>query len=639
MDRVIFHNLVTLEEATRLLLKYARPLGEEEVDITQAYGRVLSRDVVAPVDVPPFDRSTVDGYAVLAESTYGASELTPLGLKVVDRVEAGRWPHSAVAPGEAAEVATGAPLPRGANAVVMVEYTQEVGEFVKIFRPAAPGENVMSAGSDISAGEVALRRCTRLTAREVGVLAAVGLKAVPVFKKPRVAIISTGDELQQPGAALQLGKLYDVNSYTLAAAIQEAGGTPIIFGIVKDEVEEYRWAIERALAVGDVVLISGGTSAGVADLTYRVLGELGEVLFHGIMVRPGKPTLAAAVGDKVVVGLPGYPSSALMIFHTVVRPLLLKTQCIEPEAPAVYRAKLAFSIEGAKGRRALYPVVLIARGDTYRAFPLYAESGAISVLSKADGYIVVGENVEYMAEGEEVEVYLFERYKPAEMYFIGSHDPHLDQVLARRNVKTVYVGSMGGLLALRRGEADIAGSHIYDPDAGEFNVPYVKKLAARDVAVVGLFEREQGLIVQKGNPKDITDIEDLLKPGVVMVNRPRGTGTRSLLDLHLKKIGERRGEPFEALAKKIVGYTHEVKTHTAVAAAVAQGRADVGMGVRYAAELYGLDFIPVGWEQYDLVARREVVDKAMEIAEEALRHLPDGYRAYQWSLRIKWLAF
>ncbi|MGC8993814.1 MAG: molybdopterin biosynthesis protein [Pyrobaculum sp.] len=634
--RVIFHDLVTLEQASEVLYKFAKPLGEEEVDISQAYGRVLARDVAAPVDVPPFDRSTVDGYAVVAESTYGASELTPVDLKLIGRVDAGGWPEGEVRWGEAYEVATGAPIPRGANAVVMVEYTQERGGVLRVFRPVAPGENVMSAGSDISAGEVVLRRCTKLTAREIGVLAALGIRRVSVVRRPRVGIISTGNELEPPGSELGLGKLYDVNSYSLAAAVAEAGGVPVLYGIVRDEEASYREAITRALSETDVVLISGGTSAGVADLTYRVLGELGDVLFHGVMVRPGKPTLAAAVGGKVVVGLPGYPSSALMIFHTIVRPFLLKLQCLEPAPPATYRARLAYGVEGAKGRRALYPVVLIARAGEYRAYPLYAESGAISVLARADGYIVIPENVEFMTEGEEVEVFLFEKYKPAELYFIGSHDPHLDAVLARRNVKTVYVGSMGGLMALRRGEADMAGTHMLDMETGIYNVPFVQRLGIKNAVVIGLYKREQGLIVQRGNPKGIRGVEDLLRGDVVYVNRPRGTGTRALLDIQLAKLAERLGTSFEELTRRIRGYTYEVRTHTAVAAAVAQGRADVGLGVRYAAELYGLDFIPVGWEEYDLVARREALDKALEIVEEALREFPRGYQRYEMSGRIKW---
>lgn len=635
MKRVIFHDLVTLEQAVELLSRQAAQMPPEEVDILESYGRVLAEDVVAPVDVPPFDRSTVDGYAVVAESTYGASELTPVELRLVGRVEAGEWPTGEVRRGEVFEVATGAPLPRGADSVVMVEYTQERGGVVKVFRAVAPGENVMSAGADISQGEVVLRKCTRLTAREVGVLAALGIRKVKVVKRPRVAIISTGNELVAPGEALGLGKLYDVNSYALSAAVVETGGVPLVMGIVRDVAEEYRAAVERALSMSDVVLISGGTSAGVADVTYRVLGDMGKILFHGVMVKPGKPTLAAVVDGKLVIGLPGYPSSALMIFHSVVRPLLMRLQCLEPEPPAVYKARLALSVEGAKGRRALYPAVLVKSKDGVKAFPLYAESGAISVLAKADGYFAVPENVEFLQEGEEVEVYLFERYRPAELYFIGSHDPVVDAVVAKFNWKAIYVGSLGGLLALKRGEGEIAGVHLYDSETGEYNTSYVKKLGLRDVYVIGLFEREQGLIVQRGNPKGIVDVRDLLREDVVIVNRPRGTGTRALFDLLLERLSTQLGVGVDDIKKKIRGYTHEVRTHTAVAAAVAQGRADVGLGVRYAAEAYGLDFIPIGWEQYDLVARKEAVDKAFRLAEAALRNLPRGYRAYQWTGKVK----
>ncbi|MBP1450094.1 MAG: molybdopterin biosynthesis protein, partial [Thermoproteus sp.] len=347
--RVVFHDLISLDEAVEALAARAKPLGTEEVGLLEAYGRVLAEDVYSQVDVPPFDRSTVDGYAVVSADVAGASELAPAALRLKGRIETGQFPEFELGPGEAVEVATGAPVPRGADAVVMVEYTAERGGSVMVYRSAYPGENIMSAGSDISAGELVLRRCTKLTQREIGVLAAVGRPRVKVFKRPRVAVISTGNELAPPGAPLAPGKLYDVNTYSISAAVVEAGGVPIIKGIVGDDPAQYKRALEEALAEADVVLLSGGTSAGLADLTYRVLGEMGELLFHGIMVRPGKPTVAADVGGKLVVGLPGYPSSALMIFHAVVRPALLAMQCLRPEPPAAYRARLPFKVEGAKG--------------------------------------------------------------------------------------------------------------------------------------------------------------------------------------------------------------------------------------------------------------------------------------------------
>lgn len=626
--RVIFHDLITLDEAAAILLREARPLGAEEVALEEAYGRSLAEDVYSPVDAPPFDRSTVDGYAVISADLVGASELAPATLKVKGRVEAGDFPQFELAGGEAAEVATGAPLPRGADAVVMVEYTSERGGSVSIYRSVYPGENVMTAGSDFSAGELLLRRCTKLTQREVGVLAAAGLRRVKVFKRPRVAIISTGDELEEPGRPLAPGKLYDVNTYSLAAAVVEAGGTPVVVGRVEDEPSAYRRALEEALAEADVVLISGGTSAGMADLTYRVLGEMGVLLFHGVKVRPGKPTVAARIGGKIVVGLPGYPSSALMIFHAVVRPALLAMQCLKPEPPAVYKAVLSMRTEGAKGRRSLYPVVLIDKGGRYVAYPLNAESGAISVLSRADGYISIPEDVEFLEEGEVVDVYLFERYTPARLYFIGSNDVFLDRILAKFDVKAVYVGSMGGVLAVKRGEADVAGTHMLDPETGQYNAPIVEKLGVKDAVLIRGFAREQGLVVARGNPKGIKDFEDLLRGDVVLVNRPRGTGTRALLDLKLGEVAARRGVRLEELTKRIRGYTHEVRTHTAVAAAVAQGRADVGLAIRYAAELYGLDFIPVGWEVYDLLVRRDALDRARPIIE-AIREAPEMPAGYK----------
>lgn len=627
MKRVIFHDLITLDEAKEILVSRARPLGVEEVPLEEAYGRVLAEDVYSPVDVPPFDRSTVDGYAVVSADLAGASEISPVKLTLKGRVEAGGFPDFELSRGEAAEVATGAPIPRGADAVVMVEYTSEREGAVVVYRSVYPGENVVPAGSDFSAGELILRKCTRLTQREIGVLAAAGVRRPRVYRRPKVAIISTGNELEEPGVPLARGKLYDVNTYSLAAAVVESGGAPIIVGRARDDLEEYREILGKALAAADLVLISGGTSAGMADLTYRVLGDMGRVLFHGIKVRPGKPTIAAEVDGKIVVGLPGYPPSALMIFHSVVRPALLSMQCMRQTPPAVYRARLSMRTEGAKGRRSLYPVVLINKGG-YVAYPLNAESGLISVLARADGYIVIPEDVEFMEEGEEVEVYLFERYTPASLYFIGSNDIFLDRILAKFDVKAIYVGSMGGILAVKRGEADVAGTHMLDPETGEYNSPVIRRLGVKGAVLVRGFAREQGLVVARGNPKGIRGFEDLLRSDVVMVNRPRGTGTRTLLDMKLEEIAKGRGISVEELAKNIRGYTHEVRTHTAVAAAVAQGRADVGLAIRYAAEIYGLDFIPVGWEIYDLLIREEALERARPIIEELKRasEMPPGYK-------------
>ena len=606
--RIIFHELLTPEEALNKVFSIVKvePLGIETVRIEESYGRVLARDVYSRIDVPPFDRSTMDGFAVRAEDTFGADELNPVRLRVIGNVETGAEELPRVNPGEAVEIATGAPMPPGANAVVMVEYTKRSGNELTIYRSVTPGENVMSAGSDVMMGELVLRRCTVIREREVGLLAAVGLDKVEVFRRPRVAIISTGNELVSPGNTLGPGKIYDINTYTISHAVRALGAEPLIMGIVKDDLSEMRNMINKALGISDLVLLSGGTSAGLADLTYRVLDEIGPpgIIVHGLKVKPGKPTVIAVSRDgKLVVGLPGYPSSALMIFNIIVKPILARMLCMGIDETKI-RAKLAIRADGARGRRALYPVGLVDTGHGIVAYPLPAESGAISTLAFADGYMVIPETVEYLESGDEVEVTLFtHQYMPANLYIIGSHDIGLDVLIPMLpgfvRARVIAVCSMGGLYAVKRGEADVAGLHLVDEETGQYNVPYMVKYSVNNAVLVRGYLREQGLIVPRGNPKNIRGIEDLLKDGIRIVNRNKGAGTRFLLDMKLKEIASKMGVKFEELVRKVNGYYYEVKTHTAVAAAVAQGKADAGVGIRAAAAMYGLDFIPLGWESYD----------------------------------------
>ncbi len=492
----------------------------------------------------------------------------------------------------------------------MVEYTKRSGDELVIYRSVTPGENVMSAGSDVMMGELILRRCTVIREREVGLLAAVGINRIEVFRRPRVAIISTGNELVSPGRELGRGKIYDINTYTIAHAVRSMGAEPIIMGIVRDDINEMRNAVNKALSIGDLVLLSGGTSAGgLADLTYKVLDEVGPpgIIIHGLKVKPGKPTVVAVSRDnKLVIGLPGYPSSALMIFNIVVKPILAKMLCTGGIDEIRIKARLAIRADGAKGRRALYPVSLVDTGHGVVAYPLPAESGAISTLAFADGYIAIPETVEYLDSGDEVEVTLFtHQYMPANLYIIGSHDLGLDVLIPMLpgfvRARVINVGSMGGLYAVKRGEADVAGLHLVDEETGQYNVPYMVKYNVNNAVLIRGYFREQGLIVPRGgNPKNIRGIEDLLRGGDVrIVNRNKGAGTRFLLDIKLKEIANKMGVKFEELVRRINGYYYEVKTHTAVAAAVAQGKADAGVGIRAAAAMYGLDFIPLGWESYD----------------------------------------
>ncbi|MCX8196254.1 MAG: molybdopterin biosynthesis protein [Acidilobaceae archaeon] len=640
-ERIIYHKLVTPEEAITLVERALKvePLGVERVDIEEAYGRVLAEDVYAGIDVPHFDRSTVDGYAVRAEDTFGASELSPVELRVIGSVAPGRRPEISVGRREAAEISTGAFLPAGANAVVMVEHSKRVGERVLLFKAAVPGENVLSVGGDISAGELVLRRCTKLGERELGVLAALGYREVPVFRRPRVSVISTGDELVPPGEPLSVGKIYDINSYTVYSSLLKLGAEPRHLGIVRDSFEEMKRTVEEAEAASDVVIVSGGTSAGPTDMIYKVFSEMGPpgVIVHGLKVKPGKPTvIAISRGGKLLVGLPGYPSSALMIFNLVVKPLINRMLCLD-EGEQRIRARLAVRAEGARGRRGLYPVSLIDMGDRIVAYPLSAESGAIKVLAQADGFIQVPETAEYLQEGEEVEVTLFSyQYMPAELYVVGSHDVALDRLISLSGLraKTINVGSLEGMRSALRGEADVAGMHIVDEETGEYNVPVLEKYGARGVVLVRGYLREQGLVVQRGNPAGVRGIEDLLR--LRLVNRNKGSGTRFLLDAKLRELAKERGVSFEDLVSSIEGYSYEVRTHTAVAAAVAQGKADAGIAIRAAAIAYGLDFVSLGWERFDLVIPkqklgREPVKRLLallrsEVFRRELERL-GGYRA------------
>lgn len=615
--RIIFHELLTPEEAMERIYRYAKigPLGVEEVDIGDSFGRVLAEDIYSGVDVPPFDRSAMDGYAVRSSDIFGASEITPVRLRVVGIIDPGcRFPGS-IGSGEAMEVSTGAPIPKGSDAVLMVEYTKRSGDEVIAYRSVTPGENIVSAGSDIMLGELALMRCTLIGEREVGVLAAIGLSRVRVYRRPRVAIISTGNELRPPGIRLSFGEIYDINSYTIGHAVRRAGGDPIMLGIAGDSVEDIRGLVEKGLEVGDLVIISGGTSAGLTDITYRVLSDIGPpgVIVHGLKVRPGKPTVIAVSRDgKLVIGLPGYPSSALMIFHLIVRPIIEKMLCLYAENPVI-RARLAMRVEGAKGRRLLMPVSLVDVGNYIAAYPLPSESGAISTLSRADGYIVIPESVEFAEEGEEFDVHLFSQsYRPSDLYIVGSHDLGIDRIIPMFegiSVRVINVGSIAGVGSIARGEADIAGIHILDEETLNYNIPFLERYGLRKAVLVRGYMREQGIIVASGNPHGIRDLRDIVRKGLRIVNRGRNTGTRILLDHMLKRIAMEDGISFEELISRLDGYYYEVRTHTAVAAAIAQNRADAGIGIRAAASMYKLDFITLGWENYDFLLSGERLGK------------------------------
>jgi len=650
----IFHRLVTPEEALKMVEKEVgelKPLGVEDVTVYEAVGRVLAEDVFSPIDSPPFDRSEVDGYAVTARSLYGAEEDNPVLLRVIGRSTVGVMPSVEVREGEGVEIDTGAPLPRGADSVVMVEYTRRRGKLVEVFRSVVPGENVAQVGSDIVIGDVVLRRGTMITPREVAVLASIGRNRIKVYRRVTVGIISTGNELVAPGRPLKPGKIYDSNSYAIYSMVKEVGGLPTILGIVRDRYEEMVRLIERGLELFDVVITSGGTSAGPGDLVYRVVEKLdgGKLIVHGLRMKPGKPTLIGIAKGKLMFGLPGFPVSAMMAFQVVVKPILMRLMGATEEVYSTLSAKLPMRIEGARGRRRYVPVSLVEASGEYRAYPLLGSSGSITTLSMADGFIVVPENVQFLEEGEMVTVTLFSQsIRPADLVYIGSHCPAVEllfELMGRPHVKIINVGSTAGWKAAIRGEADVAGTHLLDEDTGLYNTPFLKRFGgAEKVILVRGYSRLQGLLVAKGNPKGIRGFEDLLREDVRMVNRVKGSGTRVLIDSKLRELARKTGLHFDELTARIKGYEYEAKTHSAVAAAVAQGRADVGVSLMYYAKLYNLDFVPVGEEIFDFVMPKDRLEKpaikkmiatlkSEKFKAELEQKLP-GYKAFKESGEI-----
>ncbi len=607
-----FLNVVDRDEAERRFRAALdlQPLAAETVPLDQALGRVLAEDVAAPVDVPGFDRANVDGFAVRAADTFGATEDQPRLLRPTgDVLTPGLVGIQTLRPGFAVAIATGAPVPRGADAVVMIEYTDTTASGVSVRRPVTPGANVTFAGTDIGRGETVLRRGDVLTSRETGALAALGVAAVAVVRRPRVAILSTGNELIAPGQPLRPGLVFDSNATILADAVRELGGAPVPLGIVADDRAALRDRLHAALA-HDVVLLSGGTSKGEGDLSYRVVAELGPpgIVAHGVALKPGKPLCLAATrtpdGRTVpVVILPGFPTSAIFTFHEFVAPVIRLLAGRPGDDAEVVPARLPVRVNSERGRTEFLLVGLVATEAAgpvpWVAYPMGKGSGSVTAFSRADGFVVIPRQQEYVAAGAVVDVRLLGKgLRPADLVVIGSHCVGVDRLLGHLHAagwRTHFlaVGSTGGLEAARRHECDVAGIHLLDPVTGVYNRPFL----GDDLILVSGYRRLQGLVFRSGDARFTgrsvagAVAAALADPECVLVNRNRGSGTRVLID---QLLG----------ATRPAGYTVEARSHNAVVAAVQQGRADWGVAIQTVATAYGLGFLPLRDEQYDFVIPR-----------------------------------
>jgi len=567
------------------------PLGAEWVALDEALGRTLAADVRAGVDVPSFDRSNLDGFAIRAEDSYGASEQEPARLRLnPETIPTGVHPQLEVKPGTATSIATGGMLPRGADAIMAVEHTdlEDDGQTVVVRRSQVPGGAVAYAGTDMGRGETVLFAGTRLTSRETGVLAAIGEQRVEVVRRPRVAILSTGDEIIAPGEQMRPGLVYDSNGRIFVDAVRELGGEPRFMGVFRDEEGALRDATLRALEESDLVLLSGGTSKGEGDLNYRVVADLEPgIVVHGVALKPGKPICLGAHGRRPVVILPGFPTSAVFTFHEFVGPVLRRLAGLSAERREVRRGRLAMRVVSERGRLEYLLVGLVQSADAgLVVYPMGKGSGSVTTFSRADGFVRIGRNTEIVDADTEVEVTLLARgLEPADLVVIGSHCTGLD-LIARAllsegfSVKVLAVGSQGGLDAAKRGECDVAPMHLFDPDTGEYNRPYLSE----SLDLVRGYARLQGVVTR---PDEERPTEELIAdPELRMVNRNRGSGTRVLID---QLLGERRPE----------GFPYEPRSHHAVAAAVAQGRADWGVTIQTIANEAGLRFRPLRGESYD----------------------------------------
>ena len=598
------------------------PLGGVEVPLAEAQGRVLERDVLVPIDVPPFDRSLVDGYAVNAAATFDADEDAPALLELApETAPAGVVPNSEVTDAAALEVATGGVIPRGANAVQMVEFCEVEGNRLSIYKPVAPGANIQSAGADMRTGETVLRAGQRLTTRELGVLAALGISSVRVVKRPRVAVISTGDELVTPGRPLEPGKIYDSNATTVAAAVRDNGGEAEFLGVIPDDAAALRAVCRRARDDYDAVILSGGTSKGAGDLTFGIIDGTARpgILVHGVGIKPGKPIVLAAWEGRPVVVLPGFPTSAIITFNLFMAPVLrrLANLPVETESETV-AARLAVRYNSAEGRHEYVLVNLVPRSDgAPAAYPITGASGSIYAFAQADGTMEVAADRIVVQDGETVHVTpLTRRLKVADLTLIGSHCRGVDLALGMLRgkfgftAKVINVGSSAGVEACARGETDLAGTHLLDEAGGEYNRAALERLGPDGVLIKG-YVRRQGIYFRKADfPAEPPTLESLIgKAGLRMLNRTRGAGTRVLLDLLLKDIAGGRGVTLAELAAGIAGYEVETRSHNAVAAAVASGRADWGLGIEAVAAAYGLGFAPLRDEEYDFLSLRDRLER------------------------------
>lgn len=577
-----------LNEYKKLLSQNGFGCGQEKIPVTESCGRITSHAVYAHICAPHYHASAMDGIALRAKDTFGATETTPVRLTKEQFIV----------------VDTGDLMPEGCDAVVMIEDVvwEEYGS-VRLYGAAAPWQHIRQIGEDICAGEMILASYQKITPSAIGAMIAGGILEVDVCTQPVVGIIPTGDEIVSPVTDPAPGDILEFNGSIFSAMLKEWSAVPVLYPIVKDNFEEIKAMVEKALSQCDIVLLNAGSSAGREDFSSRVVAELGTVLYHGIAVKPGKPAILGCQGSKPILGVPGYPVSGIIVIEQILKPLLEQWNHTAADSPVYEEARLSRAVVSGLKYKEFVRVRLGYVNGELIASPLGRGSGVISSFMKADGMLEIPQETEGYETGAVVKVKLLRNKNELEhtLVAIGSHDPLLDEL--RDMIHTAdnslymsssHVGSMGGIMSVRRRENHIAGIHLLNEADGTYNISFLKKYFPQGgVKLVECVGRTQGIMVAKGNPLGISSMKDLQKSGLRYVNRQKGSGTRILLDYLCKK------ENLDTAS--IYGYEREEFTHTSVAAQIASGSSDAGLGIYSAAMLYDLDFVPVCTEQYDLL--------------------------------------
>lgn len=596
--RKVYLDNTPLEEAKEKLFMQFKEKGiywgeKEKIPAVKAVGRITAEAVWGKVSVPHYPAAAMDGIMVKAEETYGASETCSVSLKLGE---------------QARFVDTGDPIAAGFDAVIMIEDIQQSGDSVIINAAASPWQHVRSVGEDIVMGEMVLPQNHKIRPIDLGAVLASGNIEVAVWKKPKVFVIPTGTELVEAGTEnLQSGDIVDSNSWVLGWLAQERGAEFIRCGIIADNYEEIKAAVLKGVEEADIVVINAGSSAGSEDFTSSIVEELGTLIVHGVNTKPGKPVILGKIKEKPVIGVPGYPVSAVLAFNLFVSPLIDRFLGLLEDSALKTDAYMGRKITSPLGKEEFIQVKLGLVGENLVANPVSRGAGVTMSLVRSDGILHVSAKSEGLQPGKKAPIILNRPLQEINKTLVatGSHDLLLD-ILANelkkrgvnKSLSSSHVGSMAGLMALKKGTAHLAGIHLLDESTGEYNIPYLKLLGLEnEVVLINLVYRQQGLILPKNNPKNIKSLTDLTRSDVVFINRQKGAGTRILLDYNLKQLGIDK--------KAINGYEREEYTHMAVAVAVKSGTADAGLAIYSAANALDLDFIPLTEERYDLAVLKE----------------------------------